>query len=162
MKSHTRKMNAEDDPHAPTLSLAAEHDFGVPTGRGMKALKALQKGDVVLELPYENLVTPKKCWGFLVILHFSITHNLYLTITELHGRNTVLVTSMTTEITQNDNNVIISFLEFIRFCDVLRSYVFHSICVVSCEVGVSSRCVASSVLLLLHVQRLLRTFVLSL
>ncbi|CAD7967659.1 unnamed protein product [Amoebophrya sp. A120] len=65
MESHTRKMNAEGDPHAPTLYHAVEHDFGVPTGRGMKALKALQKGDVVLELPSENLVTPKKCREFL-------------------------------------------------------------------------------------------------
>ncbi len=69
---------------------------------------------------------------------------------------------MTTEMTQNDNNVIISFLEFIRFRDVWPSYVFHSICVVSCEVGAYSLCVASSVLFPFHVQRFLRTFVLPL
>eukprot|EP00930_Biecheleria_cincta_P047686 TRINITY_DN3310_c0_g1_i3.p1 TRINITY_DN3310_c0_g1~~TRINITY_DN3310_c0_g1_i3.p1 ORF type:complete len:925 (-),score=175.87 TRINITY_DN3310_c0_g1_i3:1016-3790(-) len=52
-------------PKAPLSPAAEPWDFGPPTGRGMRALRRLAPGDVVVQVPIEQMVTPRKCRDLL-------------------------------------------------------------------------------------------------
>eukprot|EP00392_Amoebophrya_sp_AT5.2_P002991 g2996.t1 len=44
---------------------AVLHDFGPPTGRGMRAVRSLARKEVALRIPLHTAVTPRKCRAFL-------------------------------------------------------------------------------------------------